>query len=218
MPPKLLNSLNTSLGSKAMHQIKAIFWVGAALISVAHLGAQASAKDFKPAPPRCADGAPHPNAPKELAQFGFLIGDFAATIHGWTGDGWSDPRSGFNARWNGWYGLGGMAIIDEWYQQDPATNPDAVRGINIRTFDKAAKKWRMSWISTGDHRVLDLSARMEDGVLTMTQDYPAEQNPQKSEFNIVSDDEWERVTYGLQPDGSWGKLFKIRAVRIGCPN
>ena len=52
-------------------------------------------------------GQPNPDAPAELAQFGFFIGEFACVDERFLPDG-SSVR--FNAIWNGHYFLNGHAI------------------------------------------------------------------------------------------------------------
>lgn len=87
------------------------------------------------APPSCNYGTPHPDAPEELAQFDFLIGDYAITAHAWRNGAWTPPRPGPAPRWNGYYTLGGMAIADEWFDPDPGLDPNSGRDINVRMWD-----------------------------------------------------------------------------------
>ena len=167
------------------------------------------------APPGCVYGAPHENAPQELSQFAFLVGDYKIGLHKWLGEAWSPPPPGVTARWNGWYGLGGMAIVDEWFSPDPAQNPDATRGINVRMYDEEAGEWDMMWVATGAHQVQDLRARVIDGVLTMWQVYP-ERPDFKAEFLIEDADRWSRITYAKDENGEWVKTFMLSASRIPC--
>lgn len=167
------------------------------------------------APPRCDYAAPHENAPAELSQFAFLVGDYTINLHAWQGDKWSPPQPGKTARWNGWYGLGGMAIVDEWYNPDPAQDPDAPRGINVRMYDPQAGEWDMMWIATGAHQVQDLRAKVEDGELWMWQVYP-ERPDFKAVFKIEDADRWARISYTKNDAGEWVKQYKLAAARIPC--
>ncbi len=182
--------------------------------SVLLTGLTATAQDI--APPRCDYGQPHPDAPPEQEQFDFLIGDYTVTLHKWLGAGWSPPQPGVTARWNGWYGLGGMAIVDEWYSPDPAQDPNAGRGINVRMYDPEAGEWDMMWIATSGNQVQDLRAELVDGVLRMWQVYP-ERPGFKAEFIIEDADHWARISYGQDKNGDWVKQFKLAATRIPCP-
>lgn len=179
-----------------------------ASVSAAH------ALDF--APPRCEYGEASPKAPAEMSQFAFLIGDFKIDLQPWGGEDWKPPLPDHTARWNGWYGLGGMAVVDEWYEYDPAQKPDAGRGINVRMYDEKAGEWDMMWIDSTAHQVQDLRAKMEDGKLVMWQVYPERPNF-KAEFIIDDKDHWSRVGYKKNEDGEWVKRFKLAATRIPCP-
>ncbi|MEZ5921701.1 MAG: hypothetical protein R3C60_10165 [Parvularculaceae bacterium] len=174
----------------------------------------AMAQEVAP-PSRCEFGAPHQNAPPELSQFAFLIGDYTITLHAWRGDQWSPPQPGVTARWNGYYGLEGMAIIDEWYHPDPAQDPNASRGVNVRMYDPEAKEWDMMWVATGNHQVQDLRAKMIDGKLTMWQVYPERPNF-RAEFEVFDADHWARISYTKDEKGGWVKQYKLAASRIPC--
>jgi len=166
-------------------------------------------------PPRCDYGAPHENAPKELSQFSFLIGDFAITGHAWRNEAWTPPRPGPSPRWNGWYGLGGMAIYDEWYSPDPGLAPNSPRGVNVRIYDTDSAEWKMMWVHTKGATVQDLRAEMREGVLTMWQVYP-ERPDFRAEFNVIDKDHWNRITYNKDENGDWVKTIKLAATRIPC--
>jgi hypothetical protein len=167
------------------------------------------------APPRCDYGERHPAAPAEIEQFEFLIGDYTVRFHAWQGDTWSPPQPGTSARWNGWYGLGGMAIVDEWFNPDPGIDPDAPRGINVRMYDDKAQEWDMMWIATGANQVQDLRAQVKDGALTMWQVYP-DRPDFKAIFEIEDDDHWARISFNKNDKGEWQKQFKLAATRIPC--
>tara|TARA_Y100000052_G_scaffold27549_1_gene36157 strand:- start:5638 stop:6222 length:585 start_codon:yes stop_codon:yes gene_type:complete len=163
----------------------------------------------------CDYGTPHPSAPEEISQFEFLIGDYTIHLHAWTGQGWTPPQPGVTARWNGRYGLGGMAIVDEWFHPDPAQNSNAPRGINVRMYDEEAAEWDMMWVATGAHQVQDLRAKMQEGRLTMWQVYP-ERNDFLAKFEVYDEDHWARIEYQKSEDGEWVERFKLAASRIDC--
>ena len=175
-----------------------------------------NAQALETAPPTCDYGEPHPNAAPELTQFAFLIGDYSIALHAWDGEGWSPPKADVTARWNGRYALGGMAIMDEWYHPDPAQDPSAPRGVNVRMYDPENGEWDMMWLATRTHQVQDLRARMEDGRLVMWQVYP-ERPDFRAEFEISDPDHWARISYAKNGDGNWVKQYKLAATRIPCP-
>lgn len=168
------------------------------------------------APPEsCEYGALHDDAPAETSQFAFLIGDYKITLHRWLGEDWSPPQPGKTARWNGRYGLGGMAIVDEWYNPDPAQDPDGPRGVNVRMYDPEAEEWDMMWVASPGRQVQDLRAKVIDGKLTMWQVYPERPNF-RAEFNVIDADHWNRVGYDKDESGEWIKTFLLSASRIPC--
>ncbi len=188
--------------------------LGACAFGLMLASAPTLAQDVAP-PTTCDYGTMHPNAPAETEQFAFLIGDYKVTFHAWQGESWSPPQPGVTARWNGYYGLGGMVIVDEWFHPDPAQDPNAPRGINVRMYDKEAGEWDMMWVATGANQVQDLRAKVIDGVLTMWQVYPDRANFQAT-FHIDDEDHWSRVAYTKDENGGWIKTFKLAASRIPC--
>ncbi len=169
------------------------------------------------APPVCDYGAPHPDAPQEIRQFDFLIGDYAIGVSRWTGEGWQAvPASAYGpARWNGRWILGGMAIEDEWFDKDPGLDPDSVRGVNVRMWDAEAGEWDMMWVYTGNHQVQDLRAKEIDGVLTMWQVYP-ERPDFRATFERTGPDSWARITLKPGDEGEWVPTIRLEATRIPC--
>lgn len=160
----------------------------------------------------CDVGAPHPQAPPETSQFAFLIGSFDMSLHGWQGDDWSPPRA-VGARWNGRYGLNGMAIYDEWYDPGPG-DPSGVWGVNVRTFDPEEDVWKMMWISLPEREVQDLRAAVRDGKLTMWQVYP-ERPDWQAEFEQLGEGRWARTSY-LRKEGEWTPEYRLVATPMPC--
>lgn len=159
----------------------------------------------------CEVGAVSPSAPPETQQFAFLLGHHDITLHGWTGDGWTPPRP-LNAQWNGWYGLAGEAIFDEWHDPQPDSGG---HGVNVRIYDPAETVWKMMWVSTSGMQVQDLRAEMREGVLTMWQVYP-ERPGWKAEFEVINEREWARVSYQADEAGVWQPVFRLHATREPC--
>ncbi|WP_370179960.1 hypothetical protein [Alteriqipengyuania sp.] len=186
------------------------------LLALLAIASPVAAQEADIAPPGCDYGSPHPDAPEELAQFDFLIGDYAITAHAWRNGAWTPPRPGPAPRWNGRYILGGMAIADEWYDPDPGLDPDGGRGVNIRMWDPEDGEWDMMWIATGGRQVQDLRAGMVDGKLTMRQVYPERANF-RATFERLGPDSWQRITYAKDEAGEWQPTFKLVATRIPCP-
>jgi len=159
----------------------------------------------------CDFGRPHTNAPTETEQFDFLVGRHEITLHAWTPTGWTPPRP-TNAQWNGWYGLQGRAIYDEWI--DPDSTQGGL-GVNVRIYDPQQQIWKMMWVATSSLQVQDLLAKMIDGKLTMWQVYPP-RDGWKAEFNQLGNKRWERISYQQDADGAWQPQFRLVATREPC--
>lgn len=189
--------------------IRFSLWTLSALVLVAApLHSQAASRS-------CDVGEVHPDAPEETRQFDFLIGRHEMSLHAWTGNGWSPPRP-VGARWNGWYGLDGRAIYDEWFDPDTTGGREPVNGVNVRVFDPAENLWKMMWIAEPALQVQDLRAEMRDGTLTMWQVYPERPN-WKAEFEILDEDRWARVAYVRDDETEeWTPQFRLVATRVPC--
>ncbi len=176
-----------------------------------------AAKAESIAPPGCDYGERSADVAAAFSQFEFLIGDFEIEGFGWFNNRWyTNPNATVPPRWNGYYGLNGKAIVDEWFNEDPGITPETHRGINVRMFDEKAAEWKMMWISTVNHTVQDLRAKVIDGKLTMWQVYP-ERPTFKAEFEVLSDSQWQRTEYIKDENGNWNQRFKLVATRIPCP-
>lgn len=169
------------------------------------------------APPSCNYGTPHPEAPAEVAQFDFLIGDYAIAVSRWVEGEWQPvpPGQYGPARWNGRWILGGMAIEDEWYDKDPGLDPNSVRGVNVRMWDAEAGEWDMMWVYTGNHAVTDLRAKLINDRLEMWQVTPYRPNF-RAYFERVDADRWNRVTLAPDAEGNWSRTIRLEATRIPC--
>lgn len=168
------------------------------------------------APPSCDYGAMSPDAPEELREFDFLIGDYTISAYAWRDGAWTPPRPGAKARWNGRWIMGGTMIEDEWYGRDPGMVPDTPRGVNVRAWDAEDGEWDMMWIHSGGRHVQDLRAKMIDGKLTMWQVYPERPNF-RAYFERTGPDSWHRISLVPGENGEWVPQFKLAATRIPCP-
>lgn len=203
------------MGRSTLVRFRNLLWatlVAGAAVAPASLSAQLADNTTSRA---CRSGELHPDAPPETRQFDFLIGRYEMTLHAWTGDGWTPARP-VNALWEGWYGLDGRAIVDEWFDLDTTNGRPPTRGVNVRVFDPGEGLWKMMWIAEPTYQVQDLRAEMRDGVLTMWQIYP-ERPGWKAEFEITDEDHWARIGYQEDEEtGEWTPLFRLAATRVPC--
>src|SRR5580698_6697188 len=88
-------------------------------------------------------GRPNPNAPAELCQFAFLIGNWAFEAKVTTADAQS---LSFKGTWRGRYILDGYAISDE-YRMTDMSGELIVLGLNLRTYDASKQTWNIKWLN-----------------------------------------------------------------------
>ena len=97
-------------------------------------------------PSKTTYGDRHPNAPKELAAFSFLIGKWQGTGKTRLPDGKVAEFGGLS--WIGRYVLDGTAIFDEGH----APYPDGRRGLGItlRHYDAVRKNWVIEFVNVSE--------------------------------------------------------------------
>lgn len=162
-------------------------------------------------------GAPAEGMAEEFAQFAFIIGDYDAAIEPWDAEAgaWGEPL--YTARWNGRYGMGGRAIIDEWYDPGYGYREQSGAGINIRIWDEAEGIWKTAWHYTTSNAVLDLRQQvLEDGRLHLWQVYP--EAPERNVwFETHDNGEWSRISQTRDEEtGEWVNFRRIYARPADC--
>ena len=182
------------------------------------MGAPVVAQEADPplAPPSCDYGAASDDAAPELSQFDFLIGDFTITGRVWAGGEWGPVIESPRARLVGRYILGGRAIQDEWYDNDPGQNPKSTRGVTTRIYDPKAGEWKVSWTSADAPVITRLRVSMENGQFTMRTVDPETPN-YDAVFEREGPDRWTRTAFKTEADGTRTNLWQAIATRIPCP-
>ena len=165
----------------------------------------------------CEFGERHAQAPDELAQYAFLIGNH--TIRAWKYDpenqNWG--RGYLETEWNGWWALGGFAIADEWFDVQFPGQPDTMgRGINIRMWDAENTRWENMWMHTRTTATTVLHSTVEDGKMVMYQHYPQTETTTRIEFEVHDNGDWTRIAYREDADGGVTPLGKLEAVKQDC--
>ncbi len=163
----------------------------------------------------CDFGAPNPDAPAEIEQFAFMVGNHRVEAHVWTEDGWSEEY--FEAEWHGRWGLDGMAIVDEWH--GVVFSPDIPQnlGVNVRVYDEETGRWNMVWQQTQNSESQVLQAEMrDDGYLHMWRVYPDGPEPKSLFFEVIDDGHWVRFDHTILEDGTTVPRLRIDAYEIPC--
>ena len=105
-------------------------------------------------------GNPNPNAPPELSQFAFIIGEWRCDVRVNGEDGTSQT---YRATWVGRYILDGYAIADEYRMVDQAGEL-LVHGMNFRSYSLEKKTWIMRWLDGTRSVWVDLGPQELGGV------------------------------------------------------
>jgi hypothetical protein len=135
-----------------------------AFAGVSAVPAQAVRDDTGPEPntahapsPAFPFGRPHPEAPAELQQFAFMIGEFDCVDELRQRDG---SRVRFRAIWNARYFLNGMGIQDEYWTPRFYTS-------NIRIYDPDTDQWQVTFFRMPGYQSGVWQGRQEGDALIM---------------------------------------------------
>ena len=109
-------------------------------------------------------GQPNPDAPQELSQYAFLIGDWSCTTKFLTQDGKTYNEG--TADWIGVYVLNGYAIQDYWIGNGPQGKK--FYGTNIRSYDRAKGKWLNRWLPAGTLQWKSFESELVNDTMVMT--------------------------------------------------
>lgn len=98
-------------------------------------------------------GRPNPDAPPELKQFDFMVGEFQCVERLLQRDGsWKERRTIWSAR----YFMNGYAIQDIHWKP-------GVTATNLRFFDAATGKWLVSWFQTPPYKTAAVFEGAQEG-------------------------------------------------------
>jgi hypothetical protein len=107
---------------------------------------------------------PHPDAPPEMEQFGFLVGEWDCTLIVKQADGTVAESDG---RWVGYYTLGGYAFQDDWYSSL------GFQGTTWRSYDPTNERWINMWLRSNTDSAPGFAdgffyGGLEDGEIRLT--------------------------------------------------
>jgi len=146
-------------------------------------------------------GRANPNAPKELIQFHFMIGNFDRKERLRNKDGSWKPW--VKGEWNARYFMNGYGIIDE--SLNYYTN---ITTTNLRFFDPKEQLWKISWFKAPGYSTTYAEGTWQGDKMVII-------NPSTGDryvmYNITTNSyDWE-----LQKsiDGKWISVWQISLVR-----
>ena len=127
-------------------------------------------------------GRPHPDAPPELAQFDFMIGEFDCEEATRNRDGsWRE----FNAVWNASYFLNGHGIQDRYWNPRFSTS-------NLRIFDPKAGLWKVTFFKMPGYGSGVWMGKKERDKIILRNDPPGEKGTRRISILTFSN---------IRPDG-----------------
>lgn len=98
-------------------------------------------------------GRPNPEAPPELRQFDFMVGEFHCVDRVLQRDGsWNERRTVWTAR----YFMNGYAIQDIHWKP-------GVTATNLRFFEAATGKWQVSWFQAPPYKTAAVFEGAQEG-------------------------------------------------------
>lgn len=163
----------------------------------------------------CDFGTPAEGVGEVMAGWDFLIGNHEVDVRLWQDGAWSDPVA--TAQWNGWWGLGGTAIIDEWFGPRRPDGAPGNNGVNVRVWDADAQVWRMTWQATRNATAAIYESEVrDDGFMHMWQTLPEDPTETDAWFEITGQETWVRIERARDEKGAWVNQFRLDARRLPC--
>jgi hypothetical protein len=167
-------------------------------------------------------GEQHDKAPKEVEQFGRLVGLWLVETEMAAQDGsWVKSAPGI---WAWKYAIGGFAVSDLFYQgADNLPRYMANLGRDYlltanRVYAVADKKWQVAWMANGAGKVMGadygtFTATLQDGEIVM-ESPPGGFGLQRVVFYEIGDDAFRwRSDYSQDKGESWKTVMRMHARR-----
>ncbi len=157
---------------------------------------------------------PNPNAPAELQQFAFLIGEWDAHAY-LIDDSGNEVEFGY-ADWRIFYILNGCAIQDAWIYRNLASG-EVEHGTMFRTFNPAAGEWRIVEQRHTDLEFVHMTAKQVGETMEMhgvLESPEGKVNFRRVFYNIEKDRfEW-RTDFSRDGGKTWQeRAFYLRVTR-----
>ncbi|CAN5222784.1 hypothetical protein BH11ACT3_BH11ACT3_04600 [soil metagenome] len=150
--------------------------------------------------------APAPDRAAELALFGQFVGEWRAVRRSrHRGGPWTETTRTWVFGWT----LGGAAVVDVQFDDEGAT-----LSSGVRTFDAAAKLWRITWASaSGSAALLTGQAYGEAGIRTEGQISGG--NPIRANFSEITADSfaWDEWVAADDDGPNWELEIHVDATR-----
>lgn len=156
-------------------------------------------------------------APPDLAHWEMLIGQWSTKEEGLKTDGSAWERSN-GADWNFYRAFDGWGVRDDYFSPPLDVELDdettRQRGINLRIYNPAEKKWVMTWLTTSSTKPATFTASSDENKIVMLSDVA---NPQgfygKVTFFDMTATTFEWKLEWSKDKESWLEVYRIHGTR-----
>ncbi|MEM7081782.1 MAG: hypothetical protein AAF465_03530 [Pseudomonadota bacterium] len=159
----------------------------------------------------------NPNAPPEVAHMGKLVGRWSTTEESLKpdGSGWQPSTS---ADWDFHWEYNGHGIRDLYVsppvEQKVDDESTRTRGVNLRVYNPAEKKWVMTWLTTAATPPSGFTAVSDAETIVMLSDKPGANGfHSRITFFDIQDNSFEWKMEWSKDQKQWLEVHRIHGVR-----
>jgi len=162
-------------------------------------------------------GAMADGAPAQLMHWGKLIGRWSTTEEGLKPDG-SEWEPSIGADWNFFWAFDGWGIQDDYTSPPSSVELDdestRQRGINLRIYNTAEKKWIMTWLTPASTQPQNFTAISGDEKIVMLGDNVDPQGyHSRITFFDMTETTFEWKLQWSKDQENWFDVYRIHGIR-----
>ncbi len=156
-------------------------------------------------------------APPEVAHFAKMIGSWSTTEESLKPDG-SDWQPSKSADWDFHWDYDGYGIRDYYVSPPAAQKIDneskRQRGVNLRVYNSAEKKWVMTWLTVAALRPTGFTAISSSERIVMRSDKPGPIGfHSRITFFDIKDNTFEWKLERSKDQENWLEVYRIHGTR-----
>ena len=151
----------------------------------------------------------------KIAQWGKLVGNWDIVVDMLDEEG--NVAQSFDAEWNWFYIMNGLAIQDVFILPRRAENIDPSNyfiGTGIRVYDDKNKKWQTTWIDTSTKKIEMREAASSDKEIIIIQD-SEDGSKLKYTYYDMNDNTFRWKQESMNNSGGWKVTQTVVAKRKG---
>ncbi len=155
------------------------------------------------------------SVPAEVAKWGKLVGNWDIIVEMIGEDG--NVAQSFDAEWNWFYIMNGLAIQDVFILPKRAENIEPSNyfiGTGIRIYDENSKTWQTSWIDTSTKRIELREAISTDQDIVIIH-HTSDGDKLRYTYYDINDESFKWKQESADEGGSWKVTQTVVAKRRG---